>query len=103
MQRFRAGFTAIPAMAELGRVWERDVLGACRTAVSTGYVLAAELRAHGVDFTFAPVLDLDWQHNAVIGDRAAKPRRQLRLRGFDPALVGPLRLHIGVSRHQIGN
>jgi beta-N-acetylhexosaminidase len=76
VQRFRAGFTAIPAMAELGRVWERDVLGACRTAVSTGYVLAAELRAHGVDFTFAPVLDLDWQHNAVIGDRSlhADPR-----------------------------
>jgi beta-N-acetylhexosaminidase len=70
VQRFRTGFTAIPAMAELGRLWDRDVLGACRTAVSTGYVMAAELRAHGVDFTFAPVLDLDWSRSSVIGDRA---------------------------------
>lgn len=76
VQRFRPGFTAIPAMGELGRLWDRDVLGACRTAVSTGYVLAAELRAHAVDFTFAPVLDLDWKRSGVIGDRAfhADPR-----------------------------
>jgi beta-N-acetylhexosaminidase len=70
VQRFRTGFTVIPAMATLGKLWERDVLGACRTAVSAGYVVAAELRAHGVDFTFAPVLDLDWHRSSVIGDRA---------------------------------
>lgn len=70
VQRFRDGFTRIPAMAELGRLWDHDVLGACRTAVSTGYVLAAELRAHGVDFSFTPVLDLDWKRSRVIGDRA---------------------------------
>jgi beta-N-acetylhexosaminidase len=76
VQRFRSGFTLIPAMAELGRLWDADVLGACRTAVATGYVLAAELRAHGVDFTFAPVLDLDWSRSSVIGDRSlhADPR-----------------------------
>jgi beta-N-acetylhexosaminidase len=76
VQRFRSGFTLIPAMAELGRLWDRDVLGACRTAVSTGYVLAAELRAHGVDFTFAPVLDINWNRSGVIGDRSlhADPR-----------------------------
>ena len=76
VQRFRSGFTAIPAMAELGRLWDRDVLRACRTAVSTGYVLAAELRAHGVDFSFTPVLDLDWNRSSVIGDRSihADPR-----------------------------
>jgi beta-N-acetylhexosaminidase len=70
VQRFRSGFTPIPAMAELGRLWDRDVLLACRAAVAGGYVLAAELRARGVDFTFAPVLDLDWGRSAVIGDRA---------------------------------
>lgn len=70
VQRFRTGFTVIPAMAELGSLWEKDVLGACRTAVSAGYVIAAELRAHGVDLTFAPVLDLDWKRSSVIGDRA---------------------------------
>src|SRR5215831_10788353 len=70
VQRFRTGFTVIPAMAELGRLWDTDVLSACRTAIAAGYVLAAELRAHGVDFTFAPVLDLDWGRSSVIGDRS---------------------------------
>ncbi len=71
VQRFRAApFTAIPAMDALGRLWDRDVLHACRVAVSAGYVMGAELRAHGVDLTFAPVLDLAWSRSSVIGDRA---------------------------------
>jgi beta-N-acetylhexosaminidase len=76
VQRFRDGFTAIPPMARLGELWEGDVLAACRTAVSTGYLIAAELRELGVDLTFAPVLDLARGRSAVIGDRAlhADPR-----------------------------
>jgi len=76
VQRFRTGFTRLPAMRRLGELWDRDVLQACRVAVSTGYVLAAELRAHGVDFSFAPVLDIDWGRSEVIGDRSlhADPR-----------------------------
>jgi beta-N-acetylhexosaminidase len=71
VQRFRAApFTRIPAMARLGALWDGDVLRACRTAVAIGYVIGAELRAHGVDLTFAPVLDLDWGRSDVIGDRA---------------------------------
>ena len=70
VQRFRQNFTAIPPMAALGRLWQRDVLQSCRAALSAGYVMAAELRAHGVDLTFAPVLDLDWGRSGVIGDRA---------------------------------
>ena len=70
VQRFREGFTAIPAMRGLGELWDRDVLQACRTATSAAYVMAAELRACGVDLTFAPVLDLDWGRSGVIGDRA---------------------------------
>ncbi len=83
VQRFRAGFTHIPAMAELGRAWDRDVMTACRTATSAGYVLAAELRAHGVDFSFTPVLDLEWNRSSVIGDRAlhADPRVVAMLAG----------------------
>ncbi|MDH4113836.1 MAG: beta-N-acetylhexosaminidase [Burkholderiaceae bacterium] len=70
VQRFRRGFTLLPPMRALGRLWERDVLAACRTAASVGYVLASELRAHGVDFSFTPVLDLDHGRSEVIGDRA---------------------------------
>jgi beta-N-acetylhexosaminidase len=70
VQRFREGFTHLPPMAALGRLWQRDALLACRAALAAGYVLAAELRAHGVDLSFAPVLDLDWGRSGVIGDRA---------------------------------
>ncbi len=70
VQRFRAGFSGIPPMSQLGALWDRDVLAACRTAMSIGLVMASELRDHGVDLTFAPVLDLAWGHSAVIGDRA---------------------------------
>lgn len=70
VQRFRSGFTRLPAMRTLGELWDRDVLAACRSALSTGLVLATELRACGVDLSFAPVLDLDWGRSGVIGDRA---------------------------------
>ncbi len=70
VQRFRDGFTAIPPMRTLGELWERDVAGAAREAARLGRVLAGELRAHGIDFSFTPVLDLDHGASAVIGDRA---------------------------------
>jgi beta-N-acetylhexosaminidase len=76
VQRFRAGFSAIPPMARLGLLWDRDVLGACRAAMSVGYLIGVELRTYGVDLAFAPVLDLAWGRSGVIGDRAfhADPR-----------------------------
>ena len=70
VQRFREGFTAIPAMRELGRAWDMSAQRARQDAQAVGFVLAAELRAHGVDLTFAPVLDLDCGESSVIGDRA---------------------------------
>ncbi len=70
VQRFREGFTAIPPMRELGAVWESNISRAKALAQDTGYVLATELRAHGVDLTFAPVLDVDFKRSSVIGDRA---------------------------------
>jgi beta-N-acetylhexosaminidase len=48
----------------------RDALAATNAATATGYVLGAELRACHVDFSFTPVLDLDWGGSGVIGDRA---------------------------------
>ncbi|AUL15058.1 beta-N-acetylhexosaminidase [Bordetella bronchiseptica] len=71
VQRFRDdGFTALPPMQELGKLWDRDPLAAMRLATEAGYVLAAELRACGVDLSFTPVLDLDYGVSKVIGNRA---------------------------------
>lgn len=71
VQRFRTdGFTRLPAMGQLGRLWMQDAMDATQAATSAGYVLASELRACGIDFSFAPVLDLDWGESGVIGDRS---------------------------------
>lgn len=71
VQRFRSdGFTHLPAMADLGELWMRDPMAAMGAASAIGYVLAAELRACGVDFSFTPVLDLDFGNSSVIGNRA---------------------------------
>src|SRR5690606_6321017 len=71
VQRFRDdGFTSLPSMRELGRLWETDEQAALRAATAVGYILAAELRACGVDLSFTPVLDLDYGVSQVIGDRA---------------------------------
>ena len=70
VQRFRDGFTRLPPMAALGRLWDSDAEGACSAARQVGYVLAAELRARGIDYSFTPVLDLDYGPSRVIGDRA---------------------------------
>lgn len=71
VQRFKTdGFTKLPPMRALGRLWDGDVLAATKAATALAYVLAAELRACGVDLSFTPVLDLDYGESGVIGDRA---------------------------------
>jgi beta-N-acetylhexosaminidase len=70
VQRFRRGFTAIPPMRELGRLWDRDRAQGLAAARACGFVIGSELQAHGVDLTFAPVLDVDYGESGVIGDRA---------------------------------
>jgi beta-N-acetylhexosaminidase len=71
VQRFRSdGFTALPAMRSLGELWMKDAMAATSAATAVGHVLAAELRACGVDLSFTPVLDLDHGPSTVIGDRA---------------------------------
>ncbi len=79
VQRFRQdGFTHLPPMRAFGEMWMQASAGpsgasallACNAATAAGFVLGAELRACGVDFSFAPVLDLDHGHSSVIGDRS---------------------------------
>lgn len=70
VQRFRRDFTRLPPMRELGAIWDEHPGEARRLARDAGYVLAAELRAAGVDFSFAPVLDMDYGRSSIIGSRA---------------------------------
>jgi beta-N-acetylhexosaminidase len=73
------GFTHLPAMRQLGKLWgiksksthaAESAALAMAAATSCGYILASELRACGVDFSFTPVLDLDFGRSGVIGDRS---------------------------------
>ncbi len=70
VQRFRDGFTLIPPMRAFGQLWDKDPAKAKEIVKKTGYVIGAELLAHAVDFSFAPVLDLDYGESSVIGDRS---------------------------------
>jgi beta-N-acetylhexosaminidase len=81
VQRFALGFTPIPPMRRLGVLWDRDRESARRAARAVGTVIAAELGAHGVDFSYTPVLDLDYGTSSVIGHRAFH---------YDPNAVGAL-------------
>ena len=81
VQRFAQGFTTIPPMRGLGVLWDRDRDAARRAARAVGTVIAAELGAHGLDFSFTPVLDLDYGSSSVIGHRAFH---------YDPVAVGAL-------------
>jgi beta-N-acetylhexosaminidase len=71
VQRFKTdGFTHLPTMRTLGDLWMKDAMKATNAATACGYILASELRACGVDFSFTPVLDLDFGESSVIGDRS---------------------------------
>jgi len=70
VQRFRVGFTRIPAMRTLGQLFEEDRNKALEQARQHGETIAAELSAYGIDLCFAPVLDIDNGVSQIIGDRA---------------------------------
>jgi len=81
VQRFRAGFTRLPAAAVLGSVYQNERKKGLALAQTAGFLMAAELRLVGVDLSFAPVLDVDSGISEVIGDRAF---------GVDPLVVAEL-------------
>ncbi len=70
VQRFREGFTRLPAARSLGRRYDEDRREGLSLAQACGWLMAGELRAVGVDFSFAPCVDLDYGVSEIIGDRA---------------------------------
>ena len=69
VQRFVEGFTRLPALAPFGPLYERDPTAALRLAHDHAWLMASEIRAIGLDLSFAPVVDLG-RGNLAIGDRA---------------------------------
>jgi beta-N-acetylhexosaminidase len=70
VQRFRKDFTVLPPMRTIGREYDLDAVAGKLLARQSGWLLAAELLAVGIDMSFAPVVDLDYGVSSVIGDRA---------------------------------
>ena len=70
VQRFRSGFTALPPMGLIGQLYDKNKNAAKKISETTGWLMAAELLSVGVDFSFAPVLDINKGISEVIGDRA---------------------------------
>lgn len=74
VQRFRSGFSALPPLRRIGHEYEADARAGLELARQMGWLMAAELRACGVDHSFAPVVDLDYGVSEIIGDRAFHAR-----------------------------
>jgi beta-N-acetylhexosaminidase len=74
VQRFRDGFTRLPPARVLGHRLDRDRAAGLALARQLGWLMASELRAAGVDLSFAPCVDLDYGFSQVIGDRALHRR-----------------------------
>lgn len=70
VQRFRQGFTALPSMQRIGELYAKHPEQAIELANNTGWLMATELLACGVDLSFAPVLDVDSGVSSVIGSRS---------------------------------
>lgn len=81
VQRFREEFSAIPPMRRIGQEYESDLGESLLLAKTAGWLSGSELRAMGIDLSFAPCVDLDWGLSEVIGDRAFHK---------DPEVVGDL-------------
>lgn len=93
VQRFKKGFTVLPPMHQLGELYDKDPQAALDCAKACGYVIGTELGAVGVDFSFTPVLDLDYGQSSIIGDRSFHA---------DPLIVTALAEHLVDGLAQAG-
>ena len=93
VQRFREGFTRLPAMRTLADQWQVNASKAIAWAHELGWLMASELREYDIDISFAPVLDLDFGHSEIIGDRSF---------GRTPAMVEQLAGAFMSGMHEAG-
>ena len=77
VQRFRPGFSALPPLRRIGHASEADPQAGLAMARAMGWLMAAELLACGLDFSFAPCVDLDYGLSEIIGDRAFHARARV--------------------------
>jgi beta-N-acetylhexosaminidase len=70
VQRFREGFTQLPAARLLGRRFDEDKREALSLTHAIAWLMASELRVVGIDYSFAPCIDVDYGVSEIIGDRA---------------------------------
>ncbi|HEY6453085.1 MAG TPA: beta-N-acetylhexosaminidase, partial [Steroidobacteraceae bacterium] len=77
VQRFRSGFSALPPLRRIGHAYDSDPQQGLAMARSLGWLMAAELLAGGLDFSFAPCVDLDYGLSEIIGDRAFHARAEV--------------------------
>ena len=82
VQRFREGFTRLPAIGRIGERYASDPKLAVELAEEHAWLMASEMRAIDIDLSYAPVLDLD-RGNRIIGERSFSA---------DPAIVSQLGL-----------
>lgn len=93
VQRFKQGFTRIPPMRVLGQAYQDSAEDGIKLAHQVGWLMATELLACGVDFSFAPVVDLDYGESHVIGDRAFSS---------DAVITGKLALALSQGMREAG-
>lgn len=70
VQRFRPGFVRLPPLRAIGRRYDEDREAGRALARQMAWLMAAEVRAVGIDLSFAPCVDLDWGVSEIIGDRS---------------------------------
>lgn len=110
VQRFREGFTRLPALQQLGKLYAHNPSKGLFVAHKCAWLMASELQAAGVDISFAPVVDADECFSEVIGDRSFSPNvecvsalAQAYIRGMHDAGMGATLKHFPGHGHVKGD